>query len=90
MENIGIYSQTFSKVAFDLNLENEAIRAIISQHLEFLENIGISGVRMDAPAYFGKEPGDIPRHTDSSYRFSKIYQFTHKESQLRSDSAIRL
>ena len=63
--------QTYSKLAFDINLDNIAIRSIISQHLEFLKNIGITGVRMDAPAFFGKKLCTNPLHSKDSYRLTR-------------------
>lgn len=59
---------TFNDTAVDLNLENITVRSLIDAHLDFLKKLGVFGVRMDAPAYFGKEPGDIARHTSSAYK----------------------
>lgn len=65
--------QTFSTAAFDINLDNENVQEYVNKQLDILNALGIWGIRLDGPAYFGKDlEGTSPRHTPDSYRLSRM------------------
>lgn len=64
--------QTFSESAIDIQLDNVEVQEEIDKHLNFLSNQGIWGVRLDGPAYFGKQLGiESHRHHLDSYRLTR-------------------
>jgi hypothetical protein len=60
--------QTFSEAAFDVDLDDSSVQAEIDRHLSQLAEHGVHGVRLDAPAYYGKDPSGPVRHNPESAR----------------------
>lgn len=48
------YWQTFPPGSIDVNLNNPVIIDNIHEHQDFLKRLNIKGIRLDAPAYYGK------------------------------------
>lgn len=69
-EEINIW-QTFGQSAVDINLENKTILNEIEKHLNYIIELGIKGVRVDAIAYFGKKLSGPVRHSESSYNLGR-------------------
>lgn len=49
--------QTFGDNALDVRLERPLVMTKVAEHLDRLKRIGAWGVRLDAAAYYAKEPG---------------------------------
>lgn len=66
--------QTFSPESVDINLDDPDVTREIVRHLDFVAGtIGAYGVRLDAPAYYGKPAGGPLRHSvDSIRHFRRI------------------
>lgn len=63
--------QTFSAVAADIQIEHPQVLAMIDEHLNLIADCGCWGVRLDAPAYFAKVPGEQHRHHPQAYRLTR-------------------
>ncbi|WP_416978078.1 alpha-amylase family glycosyl hydrolase [Streptomyces sp. T028] len=63
--------QTFTADAFDINLEDDEVVTAIKRHLQWLKRHNVWGVRLDAPAYYGKEPGGRHRHSPKSIALTR-------------------
>ncbi|WP_159001080.1 alpha-amylase family glycosyl hydrolase [Streptomyces sp. SBT349] len=60
--------QTFSPASIDIDLDNAEVNREILRHLDFLAGLGVRGVRLDAPAYYGKPIRGPLRHSEDSIR----------------------
>lgn len=64
--------QTYTDTAVDIRIDHPEILRLIREHLALLRQHGIKGVRIDAPAYFGKILGGPVRHNRESYRLARL------------------
>ena len=64
--------QTFSKAAVDINLNDSSILMRIGKQMEMFRSVGIWGIRLDGPSYYGKDlKGTMPRYTPDSYKIAR-------------------
>lgn len=63
--------QTFNAEEVDINMEHPEVFNAIVQKMILLKNHNVHGLRIDAPAYFGKKLEGPPRHSDDSYRLAR-------------------
>ena len=61
--------QTFSRESVDLDLSDAEVIEEVDRHLDMLVALGVHGVRLDAPAYYGKPVDHPQRHSAESVRF---------------------
>lgn len=64
--------QTYTDTAVDIRIDHPEILRLIREHLALLRRHGITGVRIDAPAYFGKLLEGPVRHNGESYRLARL------------------
>jgi hypothetical protein len=63
--------QTFSPNAIDVQLGNEVVQSTIDRHLAFLSDRGVSAVRLDSIAYYGKKIGGRQRHHPLGIKYAR-------------------
>ena len=63
--------QTFDASAFDINLDNAKVKREIAKFIDRLCAHCVYGIRLDAPAYFGKDYVGPMRHSKASYRLAR-------------------
>lgn len=61
-------AQTFSKDAYDINLDDPSVLKEVDRHLALCREHGVYGIRLDAAAYYGKDPHGPVRHNRESVR----------------------
>jgi sucrose phosphorylase len=64
--------KTFSNAAVDIRLDSQVVQSEIDDHLTALSSNGIWGVRLDALAYYAKEPGSQIRHNKGVYELANF------------------
>lgn len=65
--------QTHSLAALDIRLDSPEVQEEIDRHLSFLADHGSWGIRLDSPAYYGKQVGvESNRHLPDAYRFARV------------------
>jgi hypothetical protein len=64
--------QTFTTSAVDIRIDHPEILRRIDEHSALVKAYGVSAMRIDAPAYFGKASFGPTRHNAESYRLAQL------------------
>jgi hypothetical protein len=71
--------QTFSPNAIDVQLGNGIVQSTVKRHLAFLADHGVSAVRLDSIAYYGKKLGERQRHHPLGIKYARSIALNAQE-----------